>query len=89
MSFGPVSIAPGQRFHQPDGWNQDQVVTVLRLEEDPMGFPRVVFHMPGGREVSAYAAQIEAAVAGGVLTPADDLVGVSRLEDQMVEKLAS
>lgn len=89
MSFGPVPIAPGQRFHQLDGWNQDQVVTVARLEDDPMGFRRVVFHVPGGREVCAYAAQVEAAVAGGVMTPADDRIGVTHFEDQIVEKLAS
>ena len=64
-------LAPGQRYAQPDapaGWPDRQVV-VSRLDRDPYGIPRVTFRCPDGREVTAYAAQIEAAVAAGDLAP--------------------
>ena len=64
-------LAPGQRYAQPGGnpWQPDQQVTIARLDHDAFGVPRVTFLVPDGREVTAYAAQIEAAIADGALAP--------------------
>ena len=64
-------LAPGQRYAQPGEhtWRLDQQVTIARLDQDALGVPRVTFLVPDGREVTAYAAQIEAAIADGALAP--------------------
>ena len=64
-------LAPGQRYAQPGDGPQglDQQVTIARLDRDRFGVPRVTFLVPDGREVTAYAAQIEAAIADGALAP--------------------
>ena len=64
-------LAPGQRYAQPGehGWRLDQQVTVARLDRDNLGLPRVTFRFPDGRELTAYAAQVEAAIADGDLAP--------------------
>jgi hypothetical protein len=72
MSMALTPIVPGQRFRQFDGLDQEQVVTVIRLDQDALGLSRIVFQVPGGREICAYATQIEAAIAAGELAPADD-----------------
>ncbi|MDQ3693509.1 MAG: hypothetical protein M3464_07760 [Chloroflexota bacterium] len=89
MSFMPMPMMVGQRFRQLDGRDQEQEVTVVRLVEDAMGFRRVVFQAPGGREIHAFASQIEAAIAGGHLSPVEDLFGVTILDRHPVEQLAS
>lgn len=83
------SIIPGQRFRQFDGLAQDQVVTVSRLDQDPWGLRQVIFATPAGREICAYPAQIEAAIAAGELFPADDLNELSMFAIEPVAKLAS
>ena len=64
-------LAPGQRYAQPggSGWRLDQQVTIARLDRDAYGFPQVVFRDTSGREMTAYAAQVEAAIADGDLAP--------------------
>ncbi len=62
-------LAPGQRYAEPGDWRLDQQVTIARLDRDANGFPRVTFRTPGGREITAYAAQVEAAIAQGELAP--------------------
>ncbi len=63
-------LAPGQRYAEPGGVTHlDQQVTIARLDHDRFGVPRVTFLVPDGREVTAYAAQIEAAIADGALAP--------------------
>jgi len=42
---------------------------VSRLVRDPLGLLHVVLRAPDGREISAYAEQVEAAVAEGHLAP--------------------
>lgn len=63
-------LTPGQWFAQPgDDRRIDQPVAVERLDRDPLGFPRVIFRCSDGRQLTAYAAQIEWAVAEGQLAP--------------------
>ncbi len=71
MHAASTFLAPGQRYVQPGGagWRTDAQVTVARLDRDAFGFPRVVFRCPDGRELTAYAAQVEAAIADGELSP--------------------
>lgn len=89
MSMTLAPIIPGQRFRQLDGRDQDEVVTVVRLDRDPMGLSRVVFQVPGGREVCAYPVQIAAAVATGDLMPADGRQPLAFRAVEPDEKLAS
>lgn len=83
------SIVPGQRFRQFDGPEQEQVVTVARLDQDPLGLKQVIFATSAGREICAYASQIEAAIAAGMLFPADDVNELAFYTLNPVEKLAS
>jgi catechol 2,3-dioxygenase-like lactoylglutathione lyase family enzyme len=71
MTAARTFLAPGQRYAQPgeDARHLDQHVTIARLDHDRFGVPRVTFLVPDGREVTAYAAQIEAAIADGALAP--------------------
>lgn len=64
-------LAPGQRYAQPGGdpRNRDHQVTIARLDQDRFGVPRVTFLVPNGREITAFAAQVEAAIADGALAP--------------------
>ena len=64
-------LAPGQRYTQPGvaDWQLDHQFTISRLDQDPLGIPRVTVLRPDGRELVVYAAQIEAAVADGQLFP--------------------
>ena len=63
-------LAPGQRYAEPgEDAHLEQQVTIARLDRDRFGVPRVTFLVPDGREVTAYAAQIEAAIADGALAP--------------------
>jgi hypothetical protein len=72
MEVYQTYLAPGQRYLQPGGvsWRgSDRQVTIVRLDRDHFGFPRVTFRGIDGREVMAYAVQIEAAIADGELSP--------------------
>ena len=71
MNASRTYLAPGQRYAQPgdSGWRLDQQVTIARLDRDPFGFTQVVFQDAAGREVTAYATQVEAAIADGTLAP--------------------
>jgi hypothetical protein len=89
MKVAPKPFVPGQRFCQFDGRRDEEVVTVVRLDRDPMGLSQVVFQAPGGREICAYAAQIEAAIAAGHLAPADDWAAVRIFAMEPDAKLAS
>jgi hypothetical protein len=89
MKLAPRPFVPGQRFCQFDGCDREQVVTVVRLDRDPMGLSRVVFQAPGGREICAYASQIEAAIAAGHLAPADDRAAIALFAMEPDAKLAS
>jgi hypothetical protein len=62
-------LAPGQRYVQPGAGRLASPVTIIRLVADPFGVPQVVFAHPGGQEVAAAAAHVDAAIAGGQLTP--------------------
>ena len=64
-------LAAGQRYAQPGGaiGRTDRQVVVSHLDRDPYGIPRVTFRCPDGRELVAYAAQVEEAVAAGELSP--------------------
>jgi hypothetical protein len=60
-------LTPGQRFQSTDGLLQD--LTVARLVTDRMGLLHVTLRADDGHEISAFAEQIEVAVAEGQLTP--------------------
>ena len=89
MKMTPMPFVPGQRFCQFDGRRDEEVVTVVRLDRDPMGLSRVVFQAPGGREICAYAAQIEAAIIAGHLAPADEWGAVRIFATESDAKMAS
>lgn len=64
-------LSPGQRFRSSDifsGRNEYELV-VSRVVLDPLGLLHVVLRVPGGREISAFAEQVEAAIAAGHLAP--------------------
>lgn len=70
MNRTSTRLAPGQRFVQPAGDRRlGQPITIARLDRDAHGLPRVTFRAADGRELTAYAAQIEAAIAEGILAP--------------------
>lgn len=60
-------LTPGQRFQSVDGMLQD--LTVARLVTDQMGLLHVTLRADDGHEISAFAEQIEVAIAEGQLTP--------------------
>ena len=58
-------LSPGQRF-ESDVANE---LIVARLTRDDLGMLHVVLRTGDGREISAFAEQVEAAIAGGHLLP--------------------
>jgi len=60
-------LSPGQRFHSADLLAAE--FTVARLVTDRLGLLHVTLRSADGREVSAFAEQVEAAIAEGQLTP--------------------
>lgn len=59
-------LAPGQRYLSLD---QLQHVTVAKLVRDGLGLLHVTLRTESGRELSAFARQIEDAISDGVLVP--------------------
>ena len=73
-------LSPGQKFLADDlmGAFGSHEVTVARLVRDRLGLLHVTLRTDDGREISAFAEQVEAAIAEGMLQPAEiDLVGVA------------
>ncbi len=62
-------LTPGQRFQSSDGLLAD--LTVARLVTDRLGLLHVTLRADDGHEISAFAEQVEAAIAAGQLTPLD------------------
>lgn len=64
-------LSPGQRFQSADVFagGDDAELVVSRLVRDPLGLLHVVLRAQDGREISAYAEQVEAAIAEGHLAP--------------------
>ncbi len=64
-------LTAGQRFTDPDAspWRLDQQVTIMRVDSDAEGSPRVLSRFADGMEVVVPAAQVEAIVAAGLLVP--------------------
>ncbi len=60
-------LTPGQRFKSVDGLLED--LTVARLVTDRMGLVHVTLRADDGHEISAFAEQVEAAIAEGELMP--------------------
>ena len=60
-------LSPGQRFHATD--THPEELTVARLVTDRFGLLHVTLRSADGREISAFAEQVEAAIAEGHLTP--------------------
>jgi hypothetical protein len=60
-------LSPGQRFHSADMLTSE--LTVARLVTDRLGLLHVTLRASDGREISAFAEQVEAAIAEGHLTP--------------------
>ncbi len=73
-------LSPGQKFIASDLISSlgSSEVTVARLVRDQLGLLHVTLRTADGREISAFAEQVEAAVAEGNLRPASSgLVGVA------------
>jgi hypothetical protein len=76
-SFAPGNpagtfLTPGQQFHstgQPDALPESLVVA--RLVRDRLGLLHVTMRTDSGREISAFAEQVELAVSEGHLVPVD------------------
>jgi hypothetical protein len=60
-------LSPGQRFQSGDLLTSE--LTVARLVRDRFGLLHVTLRSAEGREISAFAEQVEAAIAEGHLTP--------------------
>ena len=72
MMHSAFALIPGQRFYQvADPSGSDEPVEVALVDRDPLGTPRVTFRYRHGREVTAYVGQVRAALAAGLLVPAD------------------
>lgn len=64
------ALALGQRYAEMTASGPGQVeFTVLRLDKDALGLPRVTFRYADNRDVTAYADQIETALAVGLIVP--------------------
>ncbi len=73
-------LSPGQRFLADDLMSTfgSHELTVARLVRDHLGLLHVTLRTDDGREISAFAEQVEAAVAEGMLQPlVADLIGVA------------
>ncbi len=62
-------LLPGQRFRSSDLFATRDVTELIvsRIVRDTLGLQHVVFRDQGGREISAYTEQVEAAIAEGHL----------------------
>lgn len=60
-------LSPGQRFLSTDVLSSE--LTVARLVTDKLGLLHVTLRAADGREISAFAEQVEAAITEGQLTP--------------------
>ena len=60
-------LTPGQRFQSADGLLHN--LTIARLVTDRMGLLHVTLRADDGHEISAFAEQVEVAIAEGQLTP--------------------
>lgn len=60
-------LSPGQRFQSADVRASE--LTVARLVTDRLGLLHVTLRAEDGREISAFAEQVEAAITEGQLTP--------------------
>ncbi len=70
-------LAPGQQFASTEstGLASGGSLTVSRLVRDQLGLLHVTLRDERGREISAFAEQVEAAIAEGHLFPTAALVG--------------
>lgn len=70
-------LTPGQQLASPDvaGNGTTGLLVITRLVRDRLGLLHVTLHDDRGREISAFAEQVEAAIAEGHLVPAGELVG--------------
>ncbi len=59
-------LAPGQRFRSGDGMGE---YTISRLRRDDLGLLHVTLCSGTGRNLSAFAEQIETAIRSGDLQP--------------------
>lgn len=66
VAAGETFLAPGQRYLLLD---QPEQVTVARLVRDSLGLLHVTLRTSTGRELSAFARQVEEAITGGNLVP--------------------
>lgn len=67
-------LSPGQQFASREVAGGGALI-VSRLVKDRLGLLHVTLRDERGREISAFAEQVEAAIAEGHLVPAGILVG--------------
>ncbi len=72
-------LAPGQQLASAEhfGTSITGSLVVTRLVKDRLGLLHVTLRDDRGREISAFAEQVEAAIAEGHLVPAGELVGLA------------
>lgn len=72
-------LSPGQRFESIDPIPADRhpELVVARLVRDRFGLLHVTLRTSEGREISAFADQVEAAIADGHLRPVSGRIAVS------------
>ncbi len=70
-------LAPGQQLVSSEliGSRSTGSLIVTRLVKDRLGLLHVTLRDERGRELSAFAEQVEAAITEGHLVPAGELVG--------------
>jgi hypothetical protein len=66
LDAGETFLAPGQRYLSLDKLEQ---VTVAKLVRDSLGLLHVTMRTASGRELSAFARQVEDAISDGALVP--------------------
>ncbi len=64
------ALSLGQRYAEmTTSGEYDLQLTVLRLDKDALGLPRVTFRRSDNRELTAYVEQIEVALSSGLIVP--------------------
>lgn len=70
-------LTPGQQLASSEwaGGKASESLVVTRVVKDRLGLLHVTLRDDRGREISAFAEQVEAAIAEGHLVPAGELIG--------------
>lgn len=72
------SFTLGQQFYAVDigAPGETELLTVTRISRDRFGLAHVTFTRPDGREISAFAEQVEAAIAEKLIQAIEEMAGL-------------